>query len=283
MGTANFLFYNGKLTKTGKPLISPDNRSFRYGDGFFETMKLVKGKLLLADYHMERLFSTLDTLQFQQPGYFTADYLKDQITMLAQKNQHKKLARIRLTIFRGEGGLYEVENHFPNHLIQTWELNPANNLFNENGLVLDIFKAGRKVADHYSSLKTNNYLTYSMAALWAKQQKLNDALILNPYNRLADATIANVFIVKDGVIKTPSLTEGPVNGVMRRYLLKLLRDENMSVEETQIAPEEVLQASEVFLTNAIYGIRWVRQVGDSGYTNQLAALLHKKLMNGLLV
>ena len=283
MEPANFLCYNGKLTKTGKPLISPDNRSFRYGDGFFETMKLVKGKLILADYHMERMFSTLDTLQFQQPVYFTADYLKDQITILAEKNQHKKLARVRLTIFRGEGGLYEVENHFPNHLIQTWELNPANNTLNENGLVLDFFKAGKKVADHFSCLKTNNYLTYSMAALWAKQQKLNDALILNPYNRLADATIANVFIVKDGLIKTPALTEGPVSGVMRRWLLKLLRDENMPVEETQIEPEEVLEASEVFLTNAIYGIRWVKQVGNSGYTSEIAKLLHKKLISGLLV
>jgi branched-chain amino acid aminotransferase len=282
MATANFLFYNGKLTKAGTLLISPDNRSFRYGDGFFETMKLVKGKIMLVDYHMERLFSTLETLQFQKPSYFTSDYLKEQIIKLARKNQQDKLARIRVTIFRGEGALYDEVNHFPHHLIQTWELNPANNRLNENGLVLDIFKAGRKVCDHYSSLKTNNYLTYAMAALWAKQQKLNDALILNPYDRLADATIANVFIVKDGIIKTPALTEGPVSGVMRRYLLTLMRKENMPVEEGRIEADELLQASEIFLTNAIYGIRWVKQLGNNGYTNQLSALLHKKLVQDLL-
>ena len=278
MGEANFLFYNGKISKTGKLLISPDNRSFRYGDGFFETMKMVNGKLQLANEHMERLFASLELLQFQQPVYFTPSYVLEQVTLLAKKNYHHKLARIRVTIFRGDGGLYDVENHFPHHLIQSWELNPANNKLNENGLQLGIFKDARKVCDRYSHVKSNNYLSYALAALWAKKQKLNDAVLLNPYDRIADATIANVFVVKDGLVKTPALTEGAVNGVMRKYILQSLRHENMPVEETQLTVEDLLQASEIFLSNSIYGIRWVKQLGDSGYTNQLSALLHKKFI-----
>ena len=278
MGDANFLFYNGKISKTGKLLISPDNRSFRYGDGFFETMKMVNGKLQLANEHMERLFASLELLQFQQPVYFTPSYVLEQVTLLAKKNYHHKLARIRVTIFRGDGGLYDVENHFPHHLIQSWELNPANNRLNENGLQLGIFKDARKVCDRYSHVKSNNYLSYALAALWAKKQKLNDAVLLNPYDRIADATIANVFVVKDGLVKTPALTEGAVNGVMRKYILQSLRHENMPVEETQLTVEDLLQASEIFLSNSIYGIRWVKQLGDSGYTNQLSALLHKKFI-----
>lgn len=278
MGEANFLFYNGKISKTGKLLISPDNRSFRYGDGFFETMKMVNGKLQLANEHMERLFASLELLQFQQPVYFTPSYVLEQVTLLAKKNYHHKLARIRVTIFRGDGGLYDVENHFPHHLIQSWELNPANNKLNENGLQLGIFKDARKVCDRYSHVKSNNYLSYALAALWAKKQKLNDAVLLNPFDRIADATIANVFIVKDGLVKTPALTEGAVNGVMRKHILHNLRHENMPVEETQLTVEDMLQASEIFLSNSIYGIRWVKQMGDSGYTNQLSALLHKNFI-----
>ncbi len=283
MGEANFLFYNGKISKTGKLLISPDNRSFRYGDGFFETLKMVNGKIILADHHFERLFASLRLLQFQKPDYFTPAYLLEQATMLAKKNYHHKLARIRITIFRGEGGLYEVDNHFPHHLIQTWELNPAVNNFNENGLVLGVFKDARKICDGYSHVKSNNYLPYAMAALWAKQQKLNDALLLNPYDRVADATIANVFIVKDGVIKTPATSEGCVSGVMRRYLLQCLRKENMPVEETRLEYDDVLQASEIFLTNAVYGIKWVKQLEESGYTHQLSSLLYKKMIDPLLI
>jgi len=115
-----------------------------------------------------------------------------------------------------------------------------------------------------------------MGALWCRKQKLNEALLLNPYDRIADATIANVFIVKDGLIKTPPLSEGAVNGVMRRYLLECLRKENMPVQEAPLQLEDVLQASELFLTNATSGIRWVKQLDDSHYTNQLAShLFHK--------
>ena len=194
MAGNSFLNYNGKIYRSDKLLISPDNRSFRYGDGFFETMKIVNGKIALSNYHFERLFASLELLQFDKPGYLTAEYLLNQVTELAAKNYHNKSGRIRLTIFRGNGGLYDAENHFPNWLIQTWQLNPQVNVFNENGLVIDIFKDAKKTGDNYSHVKSNNYLCYVMAALWAKKHHLNDALVLNSYNRIADATIANVLL-----------------------------------------------------------------------------------------
>ncbi len=282
MAQSKFLFYNGKIMRSDQLLISPDNRSFRYGDGFFETIKVCKGKLVLANYHMERLFTSLDLLQFAPPVYFTPEYITEQVLALASKNGHQKLARIRITIFRGEGGLYDEQNHFPNHIIQSWELNPANNLLNENGLILDFFRDARKVCDHYSAVKSNNFLSYAMAALWAKQQKLNDAILLNPYDRVADATIANVFMLKDGIVKTPALTEGPVNGVMRKHILYSLRKMDISVEETSITGEDLSEASEIFLTNAIYGIRWVKQLGKNGFTNSFSKMLHKDCVANLL-
>ncbi len=281
MAGANFIFYNGEITKAGKLFISPDNRSFRYGDGFFDTLKMVNGSVALEQLHMERFFSSLKRMQFQQPDYFTPAYIKEHVLLLAKKNYHDKLARIRITLFRGDGGLYDVNNHFPHHLIQTWSLEPSSNQLNENGLVMDIFTDARRVCDRYSSIKHNNYLPNAMGALWAKQHKLNDALLLNPYDRVADATKANVFIVKDGKIRTPPLDEGAVDGVMRRYLLTCLREAGMPVEETPIHAEEVLEAAELFLTNALIGIRWVKQLGKSEYTNQVAVTLYKRFIKGL--
>jgi aminodeoxychorismate lyase len=281
MSDANYLFYNGSITKTGKLIISPDNRSFRYGDGFFETMKLVNGKIVLEELHMERLFSSLERMQFQCPDYFTPAYIREYVLALAKKNYHDKLCRIRLTIFRGDGGLYDVNNHFPHHLVQTWPLDNSYKALNENGLELDFYKDARKGCDEFSAIKTNNYLPSVMGALWARQHKLNDVVLLNPYDRVAEATIANVFIVKDGVIRTPPLSEGPVNGVMRRYLLKRIREEGMPHEVVPLQPDDLLQASEIFLTNSIYGIRWVKKLGDNGYTSQAATLLHKKFLESL--
>ena len=277
------LIYNGKLMNANAAFISPNNRSFRYGDGFFETMKMVNGKILLCNEHLERLFTSLELLAFEKPIHFTAPYLQNEIESLAKKNYHNKLARIRLTVFRGEGGLYDVANNFPNYIIQTWELNPANNTFNENGLVIDIFKDARKAYDAFSAIKSNNYLCYTMAALWAKKNKLNDALLLNSFDRVADATIANVFIVQDGIIKTPAITEAGVNGIMKRYLIKCMKNEAMPVQETQITVDEILQAQEVFFTNSIYGIKWVKQCSSSNYITQLAPLLHKKFVAPLVL
>ena len=279
--SGHLLNYNGKMYRSDKLLISPDNRSFRYGDGFFETMKMINGQIILADDHFERLFSSLALLQFEKPNYLTAHYLQEQIKELAKKNYHNKLGRIRLMVFRGNGGLYDPENHFPNYIIQTWELNPQNNILNENGLVIDIFKDARKAADHYSHVKSNNYLSYAMAALWAKKHHLNDAVILNCNHRVADATIANLFIVKDGMVTTPALSEGCVSGVMRRHLLRCMRQENMPVAETETTVDDLLQASELFITNCIYGIRWVRSCGESNYTNQSAARLHQNFIEPL--
>lgn len=275
----NYLIHNGKMRKEGIPLISPDNRSFRYGDGFFETMRMIDRKIMLEDLHMERLFHSLRLLRFDAPRTFTPARVREMIAELAAKNQHLSLARVRVTIFRGEGGLFETGDCYPHHIIQTWPLNASTQQLNENGLILGIYKEARKACDTFSHIKSNNYLPYAMAAMWAKEQKLNDALLLNSFDRIADATIANLFIVKDGVIKTPAVSEGCVGGIMRRHLLQVLRKEDMPVEEIALSAEDVLQASEVFVTNAISGIKWVKQVNESEYPCQLAAVLHRKIMD----
>jgi branched-chain amino acid aminotransferase len=268
---------NGKLTKKENWQLSPDNRSFRYGDGCFETIQLINGRIVLAAYHFERLFASLETLKFINPRSFTPQKLAHQIIEVASKNKHKH-ARVRLTIYRGDGGLYDEVNHVPNYLIQTWELNDSINQLNENGLIVDFFLEARKACDSFSSIKSNNFLCYAMGALWAKQQKLNDCIVLNSFDKVADATIANVFIVKDGTICTPPLTDGAINGVMRRHILKCIKDEGMPYREMSLTTEDVLQASEVFFTNAISGIRWVKQVGKSNYQNQVSAFLHTKIV-----
>ncbi len=278
-----FCNLNGKIINESNATISVNNRSFRYGDGCFETMKYSNGKLLLANYHFERLFDSLQLLKFDYPNFFTTEYLVQQIQQLVAKNQNQKLARIRLTIFRGNGGLYDPENMAPNWLIQCWPLNEASNTLNNNGLVTGIYKGGFKAADAFANLKSNNYLLYSQAALYAKQQHWNDALILNHRQTIADATIANFFIIKGGAIFTPPLSDGPVNGVMRRYLLENLPRLNYTVTEQSINPNDVLEADEAFLTNAVYGIKWIQSVDKKTFAFHHSAIIHQQLLAPLFL
>lgn len=266
MSAGAFVFLDGLLLKADKASVSVNNRSFRYGDGCFETMKVVKGKLVLSKLHMERLFKALQQLQFDLPGYFTAEYLEDWVIKLVEKNQQQKLARIRLMIFRGDGGLYDPANHFPHCLIQSWSLQPAQQAWNENGLVTDIYRDAVKAVDSFSSLKHNNYLPYAMAALWVKRQQLNEAILLNPSGNLADATIHNVWIIQGGVLKTTALSEGAVDGVMRKFLLQEFQQAGLPVETGAISTAMLEEADGLFFTNSIHGIRWARSCGNTQYS-----------------
>jgi branched-chain amino acid aminotransferase len=217
-------------------------------------------------------------LQFTIPSFFQVEYLSGLILKLIEKNNHSHNGRIRLTIFSGDGGLYDEVDTYLNFIIQSWPGNNDSNLVNRSGLVLNFFNNAKKSCDNFSHIKSNNFLTYVMGVLFAKKNNLNDCLIYNCYNRICESTIANVFIVSGGVIKTPALSEGCINGVMRRYLIDCFRKEGFTCIEGEVLPEELLQASEVFLTNAIYGMRWVKSVGESNYTNKMFCSLHQKFV-----
>ncbi|MDB5200271.1 MAG: hypothetical protein JWO92_2234 [Chitinophagaceae bacterium] len=259
-----FFTYNDKIYKEGTAIITPDSHSVRYGDGLFETLKINKGIIQLRDYHFERLFSGMNTLQFEIPGYFTAAYLESKILEISKKNQHTSITRVRLMVFRGNGGLYDAEDNSPNYIIQTWSIGKTGEL-NSNGLVIDVYPDAKKSCDKFSNLKSNNYLPYIMAALYAKKNNVDDCILLNNNNRVCDTTIANIFIIKDDIIYTPPLSEGCIAGVMRRFVIEKIKSD-FKIVEKPLSIEEVENADEVFVTNSIRGIRWVKQLGKTKYT-----------------
>jgi branched-chain amino acid aminotransferase len=276
---SGFLCYNGKFIAASEPILTADNRSFRYGDGCFETMRVYQGRILLADLHFERLMSSMNLLHFDVPQHFTKAHFTRLITDLCSRNGHERLARVRLTVFRSDGGLYDPINNLPNFIIQSWELNRQILELNETGLRLDIFPDVRKTNDKYSYIKSNNCLPYVMAAMYAKQHRINEAVLLNPCGRVADTTIANLFIVQGRQIITPPLSEGGVCGVMRRNLLRM--ELPFSVTEKPVTVADLETADEIFLTNAVTGIRWVGSFRESSFGNATAVILHELIHEGL--
>lgn len=256
---------NGKIFRAGERVIHPDNRSFRYGEGLFETIRLSNAKIPLWNEHWNRLSYSLPRLYFSLPPHFTSEFLKSELLSLAEKNNCLDAARARITVFKGGGGLWENPTTSFNYLIQCWPLENKTFSMHENGLDIGLFADGWKSCDAFSNFKNNNYLLYAMAAQYAKQQQWNEALILNQHNRICDATIANVFFMKEDVVCTPHLNEGCVAGVMRNYLLQQLKQAGIKTEEGAYTVADLLQAHELFLTNAFYGIRWVKSFGNITY------------------
>jgi branched-chain amino acid aminotransferase len=268
-----FMLYNGELRNASEAIAGAGNRGLRYGDGLFETIKIVKGQMPLFVLHAERLWNGLNTLQMPLP--FDQEQLKQQIVMLCERNNVLEAGRVRVMVFRGNGTLYSVEAVHPNIVIQAEALPAAYLALNEHGWQVDVCPGVQKSCDVLANLKSNNYLPYVMAAMHAQKHTLNDCLVMNTYGRICDATIANVFWVHNGYVCTTPLSEGGVAGVMRRFLLQ---QEGYKLLETACTEDELLQADEVFLTNALYGVRWVQGFRGRVYKCQISADLHERFV-----
>jgi branched-chain amino acid aminotransferase len=271
-----FINVNGETLARDQFTTRVDNHSYRYGDGLFETMKVKNERILLRDLHFERLFSSLTVLRIPTPKFFTAEHLAREIIETCRKNKCAQLGRVRLSVTRGNGGLYDADENFQ-WIIECWPLNASTNKLNENGLIIDIFPDVKKSCDIFSNLKSASHLPYVMGAVYAKENKLNDCLLLNTYGRICDSTIANVFWVKDGNIFTPPLKEGCIAGVMRRFLIESAQGSRYKVQEQSCEVNELEEADEVFLTNAIQGIRWVKQFRDKSFGNDITRASSRSL------
>lgn len=276
-----YTIYNGKMVGADELLIHPSNRSFRYGEGLFETIRLQNRQMPLWERHWKRLHESLPLLYFSLPAHFSADRLHDEVLQLAQKNKCADAARIRMTIFKGEGGLWEIPTASFHYIIQCWPLEKKEFVMNENGLDIGVFDAGRKAIDSFSYLKSNNYQLYALAAQYAKLQKWNECLVLNQHGKVCDATIANIFFIANDVVHTPQLSEGCVNGVMRNYLLEQFIATGVKVVEGSFTAADLKEADEVFFTNAMYGIRWAKRFGDKMYGCSKSSLFFKELIGPL--
>ena len=272
-----FFIFNNKFYTNDSPVISPSNRGLRYGDGLFETMKSIKGKIINEDFHFDRLFNGLGLLKFDIPKSFSKEFFLKKIKELCAKNKQNDVVRIRLMIIRGNGGIFDPENNLPNFIIESWPLADITEL-NVNGLIIDLLLGAKKNCDEFSNLKSNNYLPYVMAGLYAKENNLNDCIVLNSFGRICDSAIANVFIIKGNTIITPPLSEGCVAGTMRRWMLEKFTLESYWVIEKELTEDEILEADECFLTNSIFYIRWVKNFRNKNYTNSSVKKIYSHIL-----
>ena len=268
--------YNGRMVDNGVPVVSADSSGLRYGDGLFETMLVQNKKIRLGDFHFERLFDGLKRLGFSLPPGFTAEFLESEVLRVLDHNPGPETFRVRLSVFRR--GMEESDPEVPDYIIQCRELGGEYLHLNKEGLKIGICsKEFRKNNDSLANLKSNNFLPYIQALRYGKSRGWDDCLLLNPLDRIADATIANIFILKNNTLFTPSLEEGPIAGTMRRYILGKLPALGFSVEEKGVNREDLLEADELFLTNALMGIRWIGSFEEKVFSNDVVTSIYTKI------
>lgn len=270
---------NGALLPASQPTIHTGSRAFLYGDGLFETIRIINGYPINIDNHFNRIVQGAKALKLRLPVYFTADFVRAKILELIEKSEITGGGKCRLSIDRISGGTYTPE---ANEITYFIEVNPyVSNYFdlNPKGLEIDIFQNLKKQNNFLANFKTKNALPNVLTSIFAQEKGLDDYLMTNEKGVILESSNSNIFIVSNGVLYTPSLEDGCVGGTMRMQVINLSLQNKMRVYECSIMPQNLLSADEIFFTNAIKGVFWVGGYRTKRYENVYAKRMLTLLNN----
>lgn len=279
-----YISLNGVSIKESDAYLKVSNRAFRYGDALFETIRCMHQKPAYFHDHYQRILNGISLLKMDIKSLPPASVLEEAISTLIQKNRLFGDVRARLTIYREDGGLYTPNSNKINYLIEVSELTSSGYNLNSKGLLIDVFKDELKPVNGFSQYKTANALLFVLAGIYKKEHGHDDVLIMNTERLIIEGLASNLFWVKDDVIYTPFRSSGCVDGIMRKQIMRIIKQNSWPLYEVRgVSEEALLQADEIFLSNAIQGIQWVVGLKEKRFfcrkSKQLNMLLNEDIVS----
>jgi branched-chain amino acid aminotransferase len=265
--------YNGAIV-TDQTILSNSNRAFLYGDGVFETLKVYNKNILYLEDHYFRLMASMRIVRMQIPANFTLEFFESQIIDLVNALQIAESARVRFTVFRNDGGYYLPQTREVTYLIQASALSTTKYELDIKPYEVDLYKDFFVPKTLLSTLKTTNKMLHITGSIYANENGLQNAIVLNNDKNVVEALNGSLFMVMGNKLITPPLSEGCLNGIMRKQLLQLAKKiEGVEVVEEIISPFDLQKADELFVSNVIAGIQSITQYRKKSYNNDVAKQL----------
>ena len=261
-----------------KVVLSTSNRGFLYGDAVFETCKVVHNRILFFEDHYFRLMSSMRIVRMKIPMNFTLEFLENEVLRLLEKLNPSDAFRIRITVFRNEGGLYLPTDNSVSYVIAAEPLEYSKYLLGKQSYEVDLYKDFYIAKQLLSSIKSTNRTINVTGSIFAKENNLNNCLLLNNDKNVIEALNGNLFMLSNSKLTTPPVSDGCLNGVMRKQILSIAKKiDSIEVVEASISSFELQKADELFITNVITGIQPITQYRKKEYTTELSELLTAKL------
>jgi branched-chain amino acid aminotransferase len=252
------------------------NRATSFGDGFFESIRIFNNQILLEELHLKRIQHSASLLQLNCTDDFLKQLTSD-IQQLCNSNNLPNHARVRVSIYRDGAGLYASSSNDLNYLITADELDSFYQ-FSDRGLSIGIFEEQVKSAGKYSCIKSLSSQLYVMASIYAQQHNFDEVVILNHQQNCIEGNTSNLFTISNNTIYTPPVSDGCVDGVFKNFLITLLQKNNFDLKIQSISQQDLLNADEIFFCNAVRGIRWVNDLGDKTYRNNITQSIFDLLL-----
>lgn len=258
--------------------VTSSNRSFLYGDGIFETLKVVNGKILFSEEHYFRLMASMRIVRMKIPMDFTLEFFENQVISLTDVLSISNSARVRITVFRNEGGLYLPDQNTVSYVIEATSLASKKYEIAQDNFEVDLFKDSYVSAQLLSTLKTTSKILNVTASIFAKENDLNTCLLLNDKKNVVEAIAGNLFMLTGNKLITPPISEGCLNGIMRKQIIKLMKDfPEIEFSEAIISPFDLQKADELFVTNVIQGIQPITKYRKKEFKTTFSVQLLDKI------
>lgn len=269
--------FNGILQQVTNQ-ITTSNRSFLYGDGIFETIKVVDGKILFLEDHYFRLMASMRIVRMKIPINFTMEFFESQILLLTEALSISDSARVRVTVFRNDGGLYLPNENSVSYIIEGSELTSKEYKISTSNYEVDLFKDSFISKQLLSTLKTTSKILNVTASIFAKENDLDSCILLNDDKNVVEAISGNLFMLMGNKLITPSISEGCLNGILRKQVLKIISQfPEIQLQESTISPFDLQKADELFITNVIIGIQPISKYRKKEYKSDLSQKLLDKI------
>ena len=269
--------FNGNIVAQDDNILT-QNRAFLYGDGVFETLKIVNNKILFLEDHYFRLMASMRVVRMEIPMNFTMEYFEQQVLSLVNQKNIFSSARARITVFRKDGGLYLPKTNEVSFLIHATALESTSYAINTGEYEVDLYKDFYVTKQLLSSIKTTNKMINVTGSIFAHENGLANCLLVNDTKNVVEGLQGNLFMLVGKKLITPPISEGCLNGIMRKQIVALAKKvEGIEVAEEIISPFDLQKADELFLTNVITGIQPISKYRKKEFTSNLAHLLVQKL------
>ena len=252
------IFLNGQFVPEAQAVIPVNDRGFMYGDGLFETTRVVRSKPFRFAQHLERLTRGADFLKIKPP--FTPNELQDFAEQLIEQNQlPEAILRVTLTRGPGERGYTPSPEGRPTVVMTLHPAPPADNPI-QWSLITSSFRV--LAADPLSSFKTLNKLTHVMARAEAAEKGADEALLINTNGEVAETASGNLFWVYNDRICTTPTGRGVLPGITRAVVLEICQTLGLLTNKRVIKPEALKNSDGIFITQSAVGIMPVAMFDD---------------------
>lgn len=270
--------HNGALTGAHAPIFTAQNRGLLYGDAVFETIRYSQKHLHFFEDHYFRLMAAMRVFRMNIPMTFTPEFLElECLRVIEAQSEMAPAWRIRLTVYRNDGGAYLPKTRDVQYLVEAKPLQHDQYQAAADYKV-ELFNDYYLQKSMLSNLKSNNKALQVIGSIFMEEQGFDNGILVNDEKEVVEFLNGNLFVVDDGKLRTPPISSGCLDGIMRKQVIRIAKKAGITCTEETISPFDLQRVQELFMTNAVVGIQPITSYRRTTYENSVAASLQQQLI-----